>query len=53
MFSQIKDTKQIKQDFCSVTWAWVGFGGSGGAQGVNFFFSKHGQVAYPIDGYDE
>ena len=54
MFSQIKDTTQIRPDFHSVAWVmpqgWD-FGGAGGAQGVkkNFFF-KHGHVAYQIDG---
>ena len=31
----------------------VGLWGAGGAQGVKKFFSKHGHVAYQIDGDDE
>ena len=31
----------------------VGLWSTGGAQGFNFFFFKHGHVAYKIDGNDE
>ena len=31
----------------------VGLWGTGGAQGVKFFFFKHGHVAYQIDGDDK
>ena len=31
----------------------VGLWGTGGTQGSNIFFPKHGQVAYQIDGDDE
>ena len=56
MFSQIKDTKHIRQDFYSVTWVmpqgWD-FGALGvpGRSQIHFF--KHGHVAYQIDGDDE
>ena len=40
--------------FCCLGHAsWVGLGGTGGAQGVNKIFFKHGHVAYQIDGDDE
>ena len=51
----MKDTKHIRRDFYSVLWVmpqgWD-FGGTGGAQGVIFFF-KNGNVAYQIEGDDE
>ena len=56
---QIKDTKHIRQDFNSVVWV-MPKGSDFGAQGVlrggggqNFFFLKHGHVAYQIDMDDE
>ena len=40
--------------FCCLGHApWSGLRGTGGAQGVNKFFFKHGHVAYQIDGDDE
>ena len=55
VFSQMKDTKHPRQEFYSVSWAmpqrW-----DFGALGVprrSIFFSKHGHVAYQIDGDDE
>ena len=52
----MKDTKHIRWDFHSVHWVmpqgW-NFGALGGAQGVNFFFFKHGHVVYQINGDDE
>ena len=46
-------TYQARFLFCHLGHApGVGFWGTGGAQGVNFFF-KHGHVAYQIDGDDE
>ena len=52
MFSQIKDTKDIRRDFQSVAWVmpqrW-NFRGAGGAQGGKKKFFKHGHVAYLID----
>ena len=40
--------------FCCLGHApWVGLRGTGGAQGVNKFFFKHGHVAYQIDGDDK
>ena len=52
VFSQMKDTKHIRQDFYSVAWVmpqgW-GFGALGVPRGSQFFF-KHGHVAYQIDG---
>ena len=52
----MKDTKHIRQDFHSVAWVmppgWD-FGGAGGGQGGNFFFFKHGHVAYQIDRDEE
>ena len=47
-----KQTNQTGFLFCH-----LGLGGIRGLWGCPggqfFFFSKHGQVAYPIDGYDE
>ena len=43
VFSQMKDTKHIRQDFYSVNWGHgpgVGLCGTGGAQGVKLFFSN-------------
>ena len=52
----MKDTKHIRRDFHSVDWV-VPQGrllGDGGAQGVKqFYFFKHGHVAYQINGNDE
>ena len=51
----MKDTKDIRQDLYSVAWVmpqgWdFGALGGGGTQGVKqFFFFKHGHVAYQID----
>ena len=54
--SQVKDTKHIRRDFHSVAWVmpqgWD-FGALGVTRGVNFFFFKHGHVAYQIYGDDE
>ena len=48
----MKDTKHIRRDFYSVAWVmpkgWD-FGGLGVPRGLNFFFFKHGHVAYQID----
>ena len=56
MFSQMKDTKHIRQDFYSAVWVmpqgWD-FGALGVPRGSNNFFFKHGHVAYQIDGNDE
>ena len=56
MFSQMKDTTHIRRDFYSVAWVmpqgWD-FGALGGVPRVQTFFSKHGHVAYQIDGDDE
>ena len=52
----MKDTKHIRRYFlfCCLGHApWVGLRGTGGAQGVNKFFFKHGHVAYQIDGDDK
>ena len=52
----MKDTKHIRRDFHSVAWVMPlgsDLGALGGAQGVKFFFFKHGHVAYQIDGDDE
>ena len=52
----MKDTKQIRRDFHSVTWVMPRAGTLGrcGAQGVNFFVVvKHGHVAYQIDRDDK
>ena len=52
MFSQIKDTKHIRRDFYSVAlvmpqgWDF----GALGYRGGQFFFFKHGHIAYQIDG---
>ena len=54
---QMKDKKHIRQDFHSVTlvllqgWYFWALGCPGGVK--NFFFFKHGHVAYQIDGDDE
>ena len=50
----MKDTKHIRRYVYSVAWIAPGMGlwGTGGAQGVKFFF-KHGHVAYQIDGDEE
>ena len=51
----MKDTKHIRQDFlfCPLGHApGMGLWGTGGAQGVIFFF-KHGHLAYQIDGDNE
>ena len=67
MFSQRKDIKHIEQGFHSITKhirpdfhsvAWVmpqgsDLGALGVPRGVNFFFFKHGHVAYQIDWDDE
>ena len=54
VFSQMKDTKHIRQDFYSVAWV-MPQGWDFGALGVprGSFFLKHGHVAYQIDGDDE
>ena len=52
LFSQIKDIKHIKQDFNSVAWV-VPQGRDLGVLGGQFFFSKHGHVAYQIEGAAE
>ena len=56
VFSQMRDTKHIRQDFYSVVWVmpqgWD-FGALGVPRGSNNFFFKHGHVAYQIDGDDE
>ena len=55
MFSQIEDTKHIRQDFHSVPWVmpqgWD-FGALGGGvpRGSKKFFFKHGHVVYQIEG---
>ena len=54
---QMKDTKHIRRDFHSVTLV-MSQGWHFGALGVprevkQFFFFKHGHVAYQIDGNDE
>ena len=51
----MKDTKHIRRDFYSVAlvmfqeWTW----GTGEPRGSIDFFTKHGHVAYQIDGNDE
>ena len=50
MFLQIIDIKYTKQNFCSDVWGGVGLGA---AEGQNFIFSKHGNVAYQIDRDDK
>ena len=56
VFSQMKATKYIRQDFYSVAWVmpqgWD-FGALGVPRGSNIFFFKHGHVAYQMDGDDE
>ena len=52
----MNDTKHIRRDFlfCRLGHApGVGLLGTGGAQGVNNYFFKHGHVAYQIDRDDE
>ena len=50
MFSQIKDIKHIKCDFHYVARVIPQGVGLGVAGGQNFIFSKHGHVAYQIEG---
>ena len=45
VFSQMKDTKNIRRDFYSVTWVMP--------QGWVKEKFKHGHVAYQVDGDDE
>ena len=56
VFSLMKDTKHIRQDFHSVAWVmpqgWD-FGELGLPRGSKNLFFKHGHVAYQIDGDDE
>ena len=56
VFSQMKDTKHIRQEFHSVTWVmpqgWD-FGALGVPRGSTVFLFKHGYVAYQIYGDDE
>ena len=56
VFSQMKDTKHIRQDFHSVTLVmpkgWD-FGALGVPRGSKIFFFKHGHVAYQINWDDE
>ena len=52
----MKDTKQIRRDFYSVTWVMPqgsDFGALGVPKGTKIYFFKHGHVAYQIDGDDE
>ena len=55
-FSQIKDTKHIRQNFHSVDWVmpqgWY-FGALGVPRGSKKIIFKHGHVAFQIDGDDE
>ena len=56
MFSQTKDTKDVRGDLHSVPWVmpqeWdFGALGCPGGQKKNFF--KHGHVVYQIDGDDK
>ena len=47
-------TYQMRFLFCRLGHATgVGLWDTGGAQGSNFFFFKHGHVAYQIDGDDK
>ena len=53
----MKDTKHIRRDFHTVAWlmpqGWD-FGGLGVPRGLkNYFFFKHGHVAYQIDEDEE
>ena len=56
VFSQMKDTKHIKQDFHSVPWVmpqgW-NFGALGVPRGSKKTIFKHGHVVYQIEGDDE
>ena len=52
VFSQMIDTKHIRQDFYSVAWV-MPQGWDFGALGVKKIFFKHGHVAYQIDGDDK
>ena len=56
VFSQMKDTKHIRQEFHSVTWVmpqgWD-FKALGVPRGSTVVFFKHGHVAYQIYGDDE
>ena len=57
VFSQMKDTKRIRQDFHSVTlvmpqgWDFEALGVPRGSKKI--FFFKHGHVAYQIDRDDK
>ena len=57
VFSQMKDTKHIRQDFHSVPWVryapGVGLWGAGVPRGSKKKFFKHGHVVYQIHGDDE
>ena len=53
MFSQIKDIKHINKDFHSVTWVMPQLWDLGELGGQKFNFSKHGHVAYQIEGNGE
>ena len=52
----MKDTKHIRRVFCSVACVmpqgWD-FGALGVPRGSNYYFFKHGHVAYQINGDDE
>ena len=55
-FSQMKDTKHIRRDCHSVVWVMApgsDLGGLGVPRVSKIFFSKHGHVAYQINGNDE
>ena len=56
MFSKMKDTKHIRQDFYSVAWVmpqgWD-FGALGVHEGSYIYHFKHGHVAYQINGDDD
>ena len=52
----MKDTKHIRRDLYSVAWVMpqgLDFGALGVPRGQNFFFVKHGHVAYQIDKDDK
>ena len=52
VYSQMKDTKHIRQDFHSVPWVMPqgrDFGALGVPRGSKKFFFKHGHVVYQID----
>ena len=55
VFSQMKDTKHIRQDFHSVAWVMPQGWDFGALEvpRVKLFFFKHGHVAYQIDRDDE